>query len=661
MGWPIFVFLSALCYQYSTGFSCSHGGGGDALTQNMSIRDAPKEAQSLVSANGIFQLGFFSPPGNSDKRYVGIWYKRNINNKSVVVWIANRERALKDRNGSLTIDLDGRLIIQDSKGIHTVLSSSSSSSTTSAVPGCLTLRDSGNLELTDQENKVVWQSFDDPSDTYLPGMRLGMSKIGESTKTLTSWRDEGNPSPGAFRLGLNPNDGASASHLYIGTDMDPMYWISGVWNGQVFSWIPETGNYNFRFTSDEKGSYFSYSLSDASVLSRLVMDASGKLKLFSWSEKEKDWTLLWYHPKGFCDVYARCGSNSICSDDDDDDEQHDDDDDDEQHCRCLHGFEPRSPREWSSNLWSAGCKRQIRLGYGTGDEFKLLKKMRLPAPSSQGFGVSDLRHEDCRTMCQKSGSCKAYASVNGNGYSQCYQWSGKDDLLFGIQENSASGQDLYIRLSDFAEPTKRETSKEASFFNFFDAPTLGEKHGLELQVFNLATISAATNNFSSANKLGEGGFGPVYKGTLHKGQQIAVKRLSGRTSQGLDEFRNEILLLARLQHINLVRILGYCTEGVEKILVYEYMPNKSLDSILFDVAKQKQLDWGKRVQIINGVIQGLLYLHKYSRLRIIHRDLKASNVLLDSEMNPKISDFGLARIFGQDESEIHTNRVAGTL
>nr|XP_011459977.1 PREDICTED: cysteine-rich receptor-like protein kinase 7 isoform X2 [Fragaria vesca subsp. vesca] len=181
-----------------------------------------------------------------------------------------------------------------------------------------------------------------------------------------------------------------------------------------------------------------------------------------------------------------------------------------------------------------------------------------------------------------------------------------------------------------------------------------------LQVFSYATIKAATNNFSSKNKLGEGGFGPVYKGTLRKGQQIAVKRLSKTSNQGLEEFQNEVTLTATLHHVNLVRVLGYCTKREEKMLIYEYMPNKSLDLYLFDPSRCDLLHWEQRVHIIEGVIQGLLYLQEYSNSTIIHRDLKASNILLDDKMNPKISDFGLARAFRKNELEANTGRIVGT-
>ncbi|CAL5410958.1 unnamed protein product [Camellia sinensis] len=178
--------------------------------------------------------------------------------------------------------------------------------------------------------------------------------------------------------------------------------------------------------------------------------------------------------------------------------------------------------------------------------------------------------------------------------------------------------------------------------------------------FDLATIQVATNNFSDHNKIGQGGFGSVYKGILTNGQEIAVKRLSRKSGQGAEEFKNEAVLVAKLQHRNLVRVLGFCLEGEEKILIYEFVPNKSLDYFLFDPQEQEKLDWSKRYKIIGGIARGMLYLHEDSRLRIIHRDLKVSNVLLDGDMNAKISDFGMARIFGVDQTQGNTNRVVGT-
>ncbi|KAL6654295.1 hypothetical protein ACP70R_007760 [Stipagrostis hirtigluma subsp. patula] len=194
-----------------------------------------------------------------------------------------------------------------------------------------------------------------------------------------------------------------------------------------------------------------------------------------------------------------------------------------------------------------------------------------------------------------------------------------------------------------------------------DVPVLeleGSSSGFK--VYDFLQVLQATGNFSEENKLGQGGFGPVYKGRFPDGTEVAVKRLASHSGQGLKEFKNEIHLIAKLQHTNLVRLLGCCCQGDEKILIYEYLPNKSLDFFIFDETRSALLDWTIRLSIIEGIAQGLLYLHKHSRLRVIHRDLKASNILLDQEMIPKISDFGLAKIFNTNATEGNASRIVGT-
>ncbi|GKV19290.1 hypothetical protein SLEP1_g29575 [Rubroshorea leprosula] len=217
------------------------------------------------------------------------------------------------------------------------------------------------------------------------------------------------------------------------------------------------------------------------------------------------------------------------------------------------------------------------------------------------------------------------------------------------KENSQEVQLLDLRGGNFVNEYSNE--------NFHGERVEGSQ---EFPSIQLDIIHAATKHFCDENRLGEGGFGPVYKGTLTDGKEIAVKRLSRTSGQGLLEFKNEVMLIARLQHRNLVRLLGCCMEDNETLLVYEYMPNRSLDVFLFDSSMSVQLDWQRRFSIIIGIARGIMYLHEDSRLRIIHRDLKASNILLDGEMNPKISDFGMARIFGGNQTEANTKRVVGT-
>ncbi|KAL7132290.1 hypothetical protein ABFS83_12G063100 [Erythranthe nasuta] len=181
----------------------------------------------------------------------------------------------------------------------------------------------------------------------------------------------------------------------------------------------------------------------------------------------------------------------------------------------------------------------------------------------------------------------------------------------------------------------------------------------EQKEFSFETLVAATNNFHPTLKLGEGGFGPVYKGKLDDGREIAVKKLSQSSAQGKKEFQSESKLLARVQHRNVVNLFGYCLHGAEKLLVYQYVANESLDKLLFKSEKREVLDWKRRYEVIKGVAKGLLYLHEEAPCRIIHRDIKASNILLDDKWVPKISDFGMARLFPEDATHVNT-RAAGT-
>ncbi|KAL3737445.1 hypothetical protein ACJRO7_026244 [Eucalyptus globulus] len=177
--------------------------------------------------------------------------------------------------------------------------------------------------------------------------------------------------------------------------------------------------------------------------------------------------------------------------------------------------------------------------------------------------------------------------------------------------------------------------------------------------FSYAELKAATDDFNPNNKLGEGGFGPVFKGTLNDGRVIAVKQLSVTSHQGKNQFVTEIATISAVQHRNLVKLYGCCIDADNRLLVYEYLENKSLDQAMFG-QRTLNLDWATRFDICLGIARGLAYLHEESRLRIVHRDVKASNILLDSDLTPKISDFGLAKLYDDKKTHIST-RVAGTI
>ncbi|KAJ0900954.1 putative protein kinase RLK-Pelle-DLSV family [Helianthus annuus] len=306
--------------------------------------------------------------------------------------------------------------------------------------------------------------------------------------------------------------------------------------------------------------------------------------------------------------------------------------------------------------------------------------------------------EECEMACRMNCKCMAFANSDiRNGGSGCLLWF--DELLDTTESDDK--QDLYIKLAatelaagNDDSPASLNKKKRVYTVVFLttsvvlllfivayscikkqkrlhmkerDRYALDKKDNSvrmedldELPLLSLNKIVKATDNFNINKRIGEGGFGPVYKGVLEDGQEVAVKRLSETSQQGIEEFKNEIICIAKLQHRNLVKLLGYCNHRNELILVYEYMTNKSLDLYLFDETRSSMLEWPQRFNIIQGMARGILYLHQDSRLQIIHRDLKAGNILLEGDMNPKISDFGLARKFVGSDTATNTKKVVGT-
>ncbi|CAN1281440.1 G-type lectin S-receptor-like serine/threonine-protein kinase At4g27290 [Linum perenne] len=574
----------------------------EAVTLTQPLIDNGGQA-TLQSKDGTFELGFFTPGGASKNRYLGIWY-RNIPVRKVV-WVANRDSPAIDNRSSLIIDAAKNNSLAIVSSNKTVLWSSVANSNHLVLQNPVAeLLETGNLVLRDQTDSMnsgnyLWQSFDHPCDTLLAGMKLGWDSKTMLNRRLTSWKSFDDPSPGDFVWGYEVQNNPEA-FMWKGSDK---VYRSGPWNG-----LGENPLFSYTFTWDEDNVYYRYELKNKSLISIIVMNqTSYSRQRLVWSEVTQTWGMYTTVPRDRCDNYAICGVYSTCAVFE------------SPICQCLKGFKPKSSEMWDMMDWSEGCVRDKPLECGNGDGFLKYSGLKLPDAKTSWVNKS-MSLEECRVKCLENCSCMAYTNTDIRGY--------------------------------FDALGRRRASKMIV--------TLGRKEEAELTLFELATIVEATNNFSETNKLGEGGYGPVYVGVMVDGQEIAVKRLSSISGQGIKEFKNEVLLISKLQHRNLVKLLGCCIQGDEKMLVYEYMPNKSLDSFIFDDGRSRLLDWGKRFNIICGIARGLLYLHQDSRLRIIHRDLKASNVLLDNELNPKISDFGLARSFGGDASEGNTNRVVGT-
>ncbi|RZC09266.1 G-type lectin S-receptor-like serine/threonine-protein kinase At4g27290 [Glycine soja] len=640
----------------------------DSINLPQSMRDG----DTLVSKTRKFELGFFSP-GSSQKRYLGIWYK-NIPIRTVV-WVANRENPINDSSGILTLNTTGNLVLTQNKSLVWYTNNSHKQ----AQNPVAVLLDSGNLVIrNDGETNpeaYLWQSFDYPSDTLLPGMKLGWDLRTGLDRRLTAWKSPDDPSPGDVYRDLELY---SYPEFYIMKGTKKVYRF-GPWNGLYFSGVPDLRNntiFGFNFFSNKEESYYIFSPTNDLVMSRIVMNESTTIYRYVWVEDDQNWRIYTSLPKDFCDTYGLCGVYGNCMTSQ------------TQVCQCLKGFSPKSPEAWVSSGWSQGCVRNKPLS--------CKDKLTDGFVKYEGLKVPDTRHtwldesiglEECKVICLNNCSCMAYTNsdIRGAG-SGCVMWFGD---LIDIKQLQTAGQDLYIRMpASELESVYRHKKKTTTIAASTTAAICGvlllssyficrirrnnagkslteydsekDMDDLDIQLFDLPTITTATNDFSMENKIGEGGFGPVYKGILVDGQEIAVKTLSRSSWQGVTEFINEVKLIAKLQHRNLVKLLGCCIQGQEKMLIYEYMANGSLDSFIFDDKKRKLLKWPQQFHIICGIARGLMYLHQDSRLRIIHRDLKASNVLLDENSSPKISDFGMARTFGGDQFEGNTSRVVGT-
>ncbi|TVU10303.1 hypothetical protein EJB05_43826, partial [Eragrostis curvula] len=678
---------------------------GDQLAAGESLLPG----QTIVSDGGAFALGFFSPSNATPGRqYIGIWY--NTIPARTVVWVGNRDApvivgdarsgnssaaapslALSNNTSNLILyDAGGRIVW--TTNITATATSSSSTATTTAV-----LKNNGNLVLQSPNSTVLWQSFDHPTDTFVPEMKVGLrDRSSRESWRVVSWKGPGDPSPGSFSYGMDP-DTLLQMLVWNGTRR---YWRSTPWTGYMAltRYYPATGTAIYVTVLDgDDEVYMSFTVSDGSPPTRYVVTDAGRFQLLSWSRNASAWTALESWPSSSCSPYATCGAYGYC---------------DlstgpaEATCKCLDGFEPASREEWSGGVFSRGCRRTQALApCGGEDGFLPFRYMKVP---DKFVFVGNKSSDECAAECSRNCSCVAYAFANLSSSSakgevaRCLVWT--DDLVDTQMIGDRWGvtvDTLYLRVPSGGRARKNIVkivlpvvagalvftcifvvcfckfrgkrrrindsekklvpgSMRTSRFTSSDLGGGNPTEDLEFPSIQFSHIVAATNDFSRACMIGRGGFGKVYKGTLPGGREVAVKRLSKDSEQGIEEFKNEAILIAKLQHRNLVRLLGCCTEGAERLLIYEYLANKGLDAILFDSERKSLLDWPTRFGIIKGVARGLLYLHQDSRLTVIHRDLKASNVLLDAEMRPKIADFGMAKIFGENQQKANTKRVVGT-
>ncbi|XP_044320680.1 G-type lectin S-receptor-like serine/threonine-protein kinase B120 [Triticum aestivum] len=619
---------------------------------------------TIVSKGGDFALGFFSPDSSNASLYLGIWY-HNMPGRTIV-WTANRDDPIAAASSpTLAITNSSDLVLSDSQG-HTPWAVKSDIKGSMGVTAVLL--DTGNFVVQSPNDTSIWQSFDHPTDTLLPG-RTMLSKKGHVVWRIIASKGLNDLSTGVFSMSLDPS---SDLQFFIWNGTRP--YRRRIFNGEmaVGTLYQNTVLYEAIIRTRD-GFYYDFRVSGASQYAHLTLDYMGVLTLSL--NNRSSWRTI-TAPPASCNIYASCGPFGYC-----------DYTAAVPTCSCLDGFEPSGPN------FSSGCRRIQELKCSKQSHFVTLSRMMLP---DKFLRVHNRSFGECMTECSNNCLCTAYAYANFStddamaDQSRCLVWTRE---LIDTGKFSEYGENLYLRLANspvqknnklvkILLPTiacvlilacialvsickykgtqkKKEIHKGPMLGYLSSFSEMGGEH-VEFPFFSFEDIAAATDNFSEFNQIGSGGFGKVYKGMLQGDKEVAIKRLSKGSAQGIEEFKNEIILIAKLQHRNLVRLLGCCIYGDERLLIYEYLPNKSLDTFLFDDTKQYELDWSIRFKIIKGVARGLLYLHQDSRLTIIHRDLKPSNILMDSEMTPKISDFGMARIFGGNKQEASTTRVVGT-
>ena len=596
-----------LCYTLRFLLCCCISTASHTISPGQSL----SWGQTITSPSGTFELGFFTP-GNSQNYYIGIWNK-NLHN-GTVLWVANRQQPVSEpklsvlelvENGNLTLSSPSKVAIWSTKSRSKVSNSSVAN-----------LLDNGNLVITDafDSSVVIWQSFDHLSDTWLSGAELGCNYRTKRKLVLTSWRNVENPTPGPFSFELDE--------------------------------LPfNLSDYPYAFT-------------------RGTLEINGQLKFYYLDQVYSIWNSISTVPSDRCEVIASCGAFSICNRLGN------------SHCRCLKGFEPKVSENWGLHDSLDGCVRKIPFHCSPGDSFLAITDVAYPMNFKEIFNVSI---DQCRLECLINCSCTAFA-YDFSDSRRCYMWIG-DLYLRTTPYESDFISGLHLRIVDSKNETTRKTTWSvmrkttwmsiglvAGFFSILSAATYMlffrrrwsagalSTAGDSLVLYKHGDLRRATKNFSQ--KLGEGAFGSVFKGMLPNSTAIAVKQLKSM-DQGEKQFRAEVGTIGVIQHINLIRMRGFCANASKRFLVYDYMPNGSLQSLLLG-KNPIMLDWKARYHIVEGTARGLAYLHEDCRDCIIHLDVKPENILLDSEYSPKLADFGLAKLLGRHHSRVLTT-MRGTV
>ncbi|XVF14962.1 hypothetical protein REPUB_Repub09cG0106500 [Reevesia pubescens] len=624
----------------------------------------PTGQSAWLSPSGLYGFGFYQ---QAKGFAVGI-FLAGLPQKTVV-WTAKRDHPLVPSTARLLLTADGRLILQSPQRLDIYITDSSQNVATASM------LDSGNFVLYNSDQEKIWESFEHPTTTILQGQRLSAGV------ELFSSVSETDQSTGQFRLKMQ-NDGHLVQYPVDTPDTASYsYWASGT-NGMGDNVSLNLDNDGHLYLLNSTG----FNIKDLTrggfdtngTIYLMKIDSDGIFRLYSYKfDQNGNQSTLWSSTYDKCDPKGLCGLNGYCVNEDK-----------EADCRCLPGF----ARVIEGNF-SAGCERDFSSESCKSDDGRIQYTIQAVGNTvweDAGYSVLSLTTiEECETACFEDCNCEAAMFNDGKCSKQKlplrFGRRNLDDSNVALIKVGRSASNESRKHDDVSKGGKKKPHMDiliiglsligfaiivlVSFgaliyrsrgFTYKRFPTdsnikLGEN--VAPLSFSFAEIEQMTDNFKE--EIGKGAFGTVYKGTIMSDglKVVAVKRLDKVSNQGEREFQNEMKIIGRTHHRNLVRLLGYCHDGPNRLLIYEYMINGSLADVLF--TPEKKPCWNGRVEIARNIARGLLYLHEECETQIIHCDIKSQNILMDEQRQAKIADFGLAKLLKPDQTKTFTG-IRGT-
>ncbi|GMN72380.1 hypothetical protein TIFTF001_053546, partial [Ficus carica] len=582
--------------------------------------------------------------------------------QKTVIWTDNRDDMPRPCGTTLLLSSDGRLVLRDAQGMEVGKIANTSQQATSA-----SMLDTGNFVLYNSSSEIIWQSFDYPTDTLLPEQRL------VARQQLVSGMSETNHSSGMFRLRMQIN-----GNLAQYPEDSPIlpyyaYWkINTFKEGEGVSLILD---HNGQVCLQNSTGFIIktiFSGGNSKVVYRLTLSVDGNLRLYSHSlVYDSIWAVEWFSIKNKCAPIGLCGLNSYCVLGDDE----------EPTCACPPGFDFTDQRRRS-----LGCRRNSSADCTSRSEITLslaeLDGIMWAADNSYSV-VSSMNKASCKMECLRDCNCQValfrgqkckklmspmrYAKTARKGFAttiiKLHNGSSEENTTMagrgGNGEVSTGVLISSLSVSSFGLVALAVLVALVYRCRIQEYKRIAYQGNIEfledvtLRPYTFSELEKATNGFT--DQVGKGAFGTVFKGVLiskSSRKVVAIKRLEKVIADGEREFRNEMKVIGKTHHRNLVKLLGYCHEGTNRLLVYEYMTNGSLAGFLFRSGTKPT--WEERIGIVLNIAKGILYLHEECETQIIHCDIKPENILMDEQNCAKIADFGLAKLLMPDQSRTYT-------